>query len=155
MAVTITSPTGPCVRDTAQATIDSLWSYLEAQGDADYLGEAISQLQHSLQCAFNAQQAGADADTILGALLHDVGRFIPRTGYDKMPTMIAPDGKFVGRGSHEVFGEAYLRDLGFSDKVCELVGSHVWAKRYLTGTENDYYDGLSASSKTTLKYQVG
>ena len=72
-----------------------------------------------------------------------------------MPPMIAPDGKFVGRGSHEVFGEAYLRDLGFSDKVCGLVGSHVWAKRYLTGTEKEYYDGLSESSKTTLKYQVG
>ena len=144
----------PTVRASVKETITTLWSYLEAQGQGDYLGEAISQLEHSLQCAHLAAQAGADDDTVLGALLHDVGRFIPRSDYDKMPPMIAPDGTFVGRGSHEVLGENYLRAMGFSEKVCGLVGSHVWAKRFLTATESGYYEALSPSSKTTLKYQV-
>ncbi|ORX35289.1 alkaline-phosphatase-like protein [Kockovaella imperatae] len=145
----------PSVLSTAQDTIDTLWSYLEAQGLGDYLGEAISQLEHSLQCAHRAVENGADDETVLGALLHDVGRFIPRSDYDKMPAMIAPNGTFVGRGSHEVLGENYLRAIGFSDKVCYLVGAHVWAKRYLTATVPGYYDDLSPSSKTTLKYQGG
>jgi predicted HD phosphohydrolase len=38
--------------------------------------------------------------------------------------------------------------------VCQLVGAHVWAKRYLTATEPGYYEALSVTSKRTLKYQV-
>lgn len=38
-------------------------------------------------------------------------------------------GKSVGRVGHEIIGEEYLRGLGFGEKVCRLVGSHVAAKR--------------------------
>lgn len=136
----------------AQQTVKQLFGYIEAQGQGDYLGEAVSQVQHSLQCATLAQQAGADDDTIVGALLHDVGRFIPAA--EKEASMVAPDGTYVGKASHEVLGERYLRHLGFSEKVCQLVGAHVMAKRYLTAVDADYYDGLSKSSKMTLKFQV-
>lgn len=71
-----------------------------------------------------------------------------------MPKMIAPDGTYVGRSSHEILGERYLRQLGFSDKVSQLVGAHVVAKRYLTATEPGYYEALSKTSKRTLQYQV-
>lgn len=144
----------PGVRKNAESTVDTLFSYLDAQGQGDYLGEGVSQLQHSLQAAHRAVEAGADDDTVLASLLHDVGRFIPHSDYHKMPPMIAPNGTFLGRGSHEVVGENYLRSLGFSDKVCQLVGSHVWAKRYLTATDAGYYQTLSETSKVTLKYQV-
>lgn len=139
-------------RGNAEAIISELFGFIEAQGDADYLGEAVSQLEHSLQAAHFAEQAGADEDTILGALLHDVGRFIPLT--KPMPRMIAPNGTYVGSAAHEIVGEKYLRDLGFSEKICQLVGAHVIAKRYLTAVDETYYDGLSQSSKTTLKFQV-
>jgi phosphonoacetate hydrolase len=75
--------------------------------------------------------------------------------YADMPAMIAPDGSEVGRGSHDVFGEKYLRQLGFSDKICQLVGSHVLAKKFLTATEEGYYESLSERSKQTLKIQGG
>jgi putative nucleotidyltransferase with HDIG domain len=136
-------------------TIASLFAFLHAQGQGDYLGERITQLAHSLQCAHLAQQSpeyGHDAEVVLAALLHDVGRFIPAA--DKMGKMITPDGKYVGRQSHEVLGEHYLRDLGFSEKVCHLVGAHVMAKRYLVATDQKYYDGLSETSKRTLVFQV-
>lgn len=71
-----------------------------------------------------------------------------------MSSMIDDDGTYVGKASHEVLGEQYLRQLGFSEKICQLVGAHVMAKRYLTAVDKDYYDGLSQSSKTTLKFQV-
>ncbi|PKY07998.1 hypothetical protein P168DRAFT_300776 [Aspergillus campestris IBT 28561] len=137
-------------------TITQLFSFLRAQGNTDYLGERVSQLQHSLQCAHLATQSpqyGSDPEVILGALLHDVGRFIPSA--KNMPAMIAPDGAYIGQASHEVLGERYLRQLGFSEKVCQLVGSHVVAKRFLTATEKGYYDGLSETSKRTLEFQGG
>jgi predicted HD phosphohydrolase len=68
--------------------------------------------------------------------------------------MIAPRGDFIGRASHEILRERYLREVGFSEKICQLVGAHVMAKRYLTAVDEKYYEGLSQTSKTTLKYQV-
>lgn len=136
----------------ASATIKHLFSFIEAQGHGDYLGEAVSQLQHTLQAATLAERSGADRETVIGALMHDVGRFIPAS--DKMPAMIAPDGRFVGKASHEILGERYLRQLGFSEMICQLVGAHVVAKRYLCAVDAEYWAGLSRSSKQTLVFQV-
>ncbi|KAL2811867.1 hypothetical protein BJX63DRAFT_433045 [Aspergillus granulosus] len=141
---------------TPQETISLLFSFITAQGNKSYLGERISQLSHSLQCAHLAHcdpHYHYDPEVILAALLHDVGRFIPDA--ESMPPMIAPDGAYIGRASHEVLGERYLRQLGFSEKVCQLVGAHVVAKRFLTATEEGYYEGLSETSKRTLVYQGG
>lgn len=143
----------PSVAAHARDTVTQLFSFVEAQGHGDYIGEAVSQLEHSLQAAHLAKQAHADDETVLGALLHDIGRFIPTAS--SMPPMISPNGTFVGTASHEVLGENYLRQLGFSEKICQLVGAHVVAKRYLCATEEGYWDGLSKSSKTTLKFQGG
>lgn len=143
---------GDSVESHARQTISELFAFITAQGSSDYIGEAVSQLQHSLQAATLAQNAGADEETLLGALLHDVGRFIPAA--DKMPAMIAPDGTNVGKASHEILGEQYLRQLGFSETICQLVGAHVVAKRYLCAVDPAYYDGLSRSSKLTLEFQV-
>ena len=142
----------PSVESNARETVKELFGFIEAQGKGDYIGERVSQIAHSLQAATLAQQAGANDETVIGALLHDVGRFIPAS--EKMPSMIAADGTYVGRASHEVLGERYLRRLGFSEKICQLVGAHVMAKRYLTAVDKDYYEGLSKSSKQTLKFQV-
>ena len=146
------TPTLPSLEENARATIKQLFSFIEAQGHGDYLGEAVSQLEHTLQAATLAEKSGADNETIIGALLHDVGRFIPAA--DKMPAMIAPDGRYVGKASHEVLGERYLRQLGFSEMICQLVGAHVVAKRYLCAVDPEYWGGLSRASKTTLEFQV-
>ena len=142
----------PAIERHALACVKELFHFLEIQGQGDYLGEKVSQLEHCLQAAQLAVEAGAHEDTILGALLHDVGRFIPAA--EDMPAMIAADGMFVGRESHEILGEKYLRGLGFNETICQLVGAHVMAKRYLTAVDQGYYEGLSQSSKTTLKFQV-
>lgn len=143
----------PSDKRDAREAVKQLLSFIDAQGQGDYLGEAVSQVQHSLQSATLAQQSQADNETVIAALLHDVGRFIPEA--ENMPAQIAPDGTYVGNASHEILGEQYLRQLGFSDKICQLVGAHVMAKRYLTAVDKDYYDGLSQSSKMTLEFQGG
>ncbi|KAJ2550294.1 hypothetical protein EV175_004127 [Coemansia sp. RSA 1933] len=63
--------------------------------------------------------------------------------------------KSVGVMGHERLGAEYLRKLGFSSKVCDLVESHVVAKRYLTAVDQQYYDDLSNASKLSLKFQGG
>ncbi|OQE30339.1 hypothetical protein PENFLA_c003G01898 [Penicillium flavigenum] len=144
------------VEEHTRATIKTLFQFLRAQGQGDYLGEQVTQLEHSLQCAYLAAQSpkhGNDTEVILAALLHDVGRFIPAA--EKMEKMTTPDGQYIGRQSHEALGETYLRQIGFSEKVCKLVGAHVMAKRYLVATDQSYYDALSETSKRTLKFQGG
>ncbi|KAJ6104605.1 hypothetical protein N7523_010925 [Penicillium sp. IBT 18751x] len=144
------------VRESTRKAIKSLFAFLHAQGQGDYLGERVTQLEHSLQCAHLATESveyGRDIEVILAALLHDVGRFIPAA--EKMAKMITSDGQYVGRQSHEVLGESYLRSLGFSERVCQLVGAHVMAKRYLVATDRKYYDDLSETSKRTLRFQGG
>lgn len=64
-------------------------------------------------------------------------------------------GGSLGKMSHEAIGEAYLRTLGFPDKVCSLVGAHVVAKRYLTATKPGYLEALSSASQASLRYQGG
>ena len=60
----------------------------------------------------------------------------------------------VGVTGHERIGAEYLRKLGFSNKVAQLVESHVPVKRYLTGKDHAYYESLSGASKLSLKYQA-
>ncbi|ERS96920.1 hypothetical protein HMPREF1624_06247 [Sporothrix schenckii ATCC 58251] len=133
--------------------IRTLFSFLDAQGQGDYMGEAVSQLQHSLQAANMAVEHGADEPTVLAALLHDVGRFIPEAA--SLPKLIAPDGTAFGTEAHERVGEQYLQQLGFPPSVYAVVGAHVWAKRYLCATEPQYWASLSKLSKITLELQGG
>lgn len=132
--------------------VRTLFGYLYDQGQADYIGEAVSQLEHSLQAADLAVNAGSDDEVVLAALLHDVGRFLPQSA--KQQRMLAADGTYIGTASHDSVGERYLREIGFPNRVCEIVGAHVWAKRYLCATEPGYWEDLSKSSKATLKHQV-
>ncbi|KAJ7256530.1 hypothetical protein B0H12DRAFT_513125 [Mycena haematopus] len=135
----------------AHEVVTELFQLLEAQGQAGYIGEAVSQLEHSLQTADAARKSSADDATVCAALLHDVGQFLPNSTASDMLT----DGMSVGKASHEAIGAAYLASLGFPPKVCELVGAHVVAKRYLTATEPGYLEALSSVSKASLKHQGG
>jgi 2-amino-1-hydroxyethylphosphonate dioxygenase (glycine-forming) len=59
-------------------TATAICNLLTTHGQADYIGEPISQLAHSLQCAHLARQhAPTDGALIVAALLHDIGQFIP------------------------------------------------------------------------------
>nr|POE51874.1 uncharacterized protein CFP56_26081 [Quercus suber] len=145
-----------------EQTTASIIHMLNTRGQGDYIGEAISQLAHALQAAQLAKEHTADEDTIIAALLHDIGHFIPapelRTIAHEIRNMTsgdAGDTGGIGRVGHERIGEQYLRQLGFSEKVVGLVGSHVHAKRYLCATDPAYHDTLSDASKKSLVIQGG
>ncbi|GKZ26148.1 hypothetical protein AbraIFM66951_009572 [Aspergillus brasiliensis] len=138
---------------------------LEKYGQGDYIGESISQLEHCLQAAHQAQKSGASPELILAALLHDIGQIIPLSSTKEVRMNLKSNNsnsnsnsgstENVGRMGHETIGAEYLRSLGFSEKVCRLVESHVPAKRYLTATNKAYYETLSSASKKSLEFQGG
>lgn len=144
--------------ETAAYLID----LLNTKGQGDYIGEPISQLAHSLQAAHLARTHHADEATILAALLHDIGQFLPTDQIKSIAHSVqnmnsASDSSAggVGRVGHERIGEEYLLGLGFSTKVGELVGSHVAAKRYLCAVQAGYWESLSEASKKSLVFQGG
>ena len=119
---------------------------LERTGDARYGGEKISQLQHALQCAALAEDAGCDAALITAALLHDIGHLV-----DQHAEGAAAAG--VDR-RHEDIGSGYLAKF-FGPEVTLPVKLHVPAKRYLCAVDAAYFSGLSVASVTSLKVQGG
>ncbi|ASQ46005.1 HD domain-containing protein [Legionella clemsonensis] len=114
---------------------------------SDYIGESVSQLEHALQCAYFAEQAGHSREVILACLLHDIGHFASPTQQFSMDNL--------GIFYHEWIGAKLAYDLGMSAKVCLLIGYHVEAKRYLAGKNSNYCTRLSPASKGTLNFQGG
>ena len=60
-----------------------------------------------------------------------------------------------GTVDHERLGADYLRKLGFSEKVAQLIEHHVNAKRYLVYKNPKYFARLSEASLKTLDFQGG
>jgi Predicted HD phosphohydrolase len=109
---------------------------------------------------------------VIAALLHDIGQIVPLESVKEVRMNLRGSSENVGRVGHEAIGAAYLRSLGFSEAVCELVNSHVAAKRYigscispfctmlighryLTAVNRSYYDSLSSASQKSLAFQGG
>ncbi|MFZ9589977.1 MAG: HD domain-containing protein [Chitinophagaceae bacterium] len=136
--------------NTIEATIvvDQIFELYEKFGQADYIGEPVSQIEHMCQSAQLAEAAGYDDELIIAAFFHDLGHLLEHV----MPVE-QMDG--VGVMDHETIGKAYLIERGFSERVGNLVAGHVNAKRYLTYKYPDYFNQLSDASKKTLELQGG
>ena len=124
-------------------------------GGKGYIGEDVTQLEHTIQCALLAEEfcnkntCPFKNDFILGCLLHDIGHLIFFNN-PEIETM-----EEYGVMNHEYVGANYLKNLGFNNIVCEFVKSHINTKRYLISTDNSYYNNLSDASKKTFEYQGG
>lgn len=131
---------------TAAQKVVTLFSYMEKWGQSFY-DEVVTQLEHALQCATLAQQNGASATLITGALLHDVGHII----LDEHNA----DRAFLDTDlTHEEVGAQYLEPF-FPDAVTTPIRLHVPAKRYLCTVDASYHDGLSEASKRSFRLQGG
>lgn len=118
-----------------------------SQAGQDRYGELhVNQLQHALQCAAHAEAAGASAELITAALLHDIGHMIDKHFDGAVEAGI--DRK------HEKIGGAYLAKW-FGPEVTDPILLHVPAKRYLCAAESGYFDGLSVGSVQSLEVQGG
>lgn len=131
-----------------ETAVEEVFDLFEKHGNADYIGEAISQIEHACQAAQLAEKEGFSNEVILAALFHDIGHLCEMNG--EQPNMGG-----YGVMEHEKLGADFLRKRGFSETVAKLVQSHVQAKRYLCFADKEYYGKLSEASKKTLEYQGG
>ncbi len=155
--------------------IDVLLDLLARTGAVRYGGEAVSQLEHALQCAMLAEADGAPAPLVAAALLHDVGHLLGPLGGEPASAAAREDSpsreneRHGGRrlrgharhdesadrdSRHELSGARYL-GRWFGPDVTTPVALHVQAKRYLCTVEPGYYAGLSAASRRSLELQGG
>lgn len=118
------------------------------RGRSQYGREAINQLEHALQCAYLAEQAGETPQTIVACLLHDLGHLLAaqREG-------LADHGQDQD-DLHQYIALPFLREL-LPDAVLEPIRLHVDAKRYLCTAEPAYRDTLSPASVHSLALQGG
>ena len=127
--------------------VNDIFALYEKHGAENYYGEEVSQLEHMCQSAELARLGGYDDEVILAAFFHDIGYLIHSETKDTMGA--------YGRVNHEKEAGAFIRRMGFSEKVASLAEQHVNAKRYLTFADPEYYNRLSEASKNTLKHQGG
>jgi phosphonate degradation associated HDIG domain protein len=129
-------------------TTNEILELLETRGQAQYGREAVSQLEHALQCAQLAEQHNESQETVVAALLHDLGHLLAPNKDDATEAQQQRD------DLHQFVALPFLRGV-LPDAVLEPIRMHVDAKRYLCATESDYWDSLSPASKRSLELQGG
>jgi gamma-butyrobetaine dioxygenase len=127
-------------------TIDEIFDLFANRGGEAYFGEPVSQQEHALQAAYQAEAEGAPNTLVIAALLHDIGHLA-----HGLPEDIAERGVDA---RHEEAGEAWLAGR-FGPAVTEPVKLHVAAKRYLCAVDPEYARQLSPASVRSLALQGG
>src|SRR5688572_12044913 len=127
-------------------TLRDIEGLFVAHGHIEYSGEGVTQLEHALQAAQLAEQAGAAPELVTAAFLHDLGHMLNLQG--DTPTARGIDDQ------HQYFAIPFLRPL-FPLAVIEAIRLHVDAKRALCAVEPGYYEALSKDSKRSLVLQGG
>ena len=130
------------------STVKEILDLYRHFGEADYIGEPVSQIEHMGQAALLAMKEGHKDEVVLAAFFHDIGHLLEFDDPDRRM------GQF-GVIDHENLGAEYLASKGFSTEITNLIRDHVRAKRYLTFKHPAYYQSLSEASKNTLKHQGG
>ena len=130
----------------SETVVEKLLELYRQAGNLEYHGEKVSQLEHALQTAQQAVDAGSTEEEIIAALLHDIGHIWPDD--DSVVTG-------VGVVEHDRIGSEVLLGLGFSEGVAQIVAGHVAAKRYLVANDEEYASKLSDVSVESLRLQGG
>jgi len=131
-------------------SIPEIVQLLGSRATTWYGQEAVSQLDHALQCAHLAEIANETPETVAAALLHDLGHML------SVERKAMPDHKNLPAKDdlHQYVALPFLRSL-FPDAVLEPIKLHVDAKRYLCAVDALYWDSLSSASKHSLELQGG
>lgn len=131
-------------------TIPEIVELLGSRATTWYGQEAVSQLEHALQCAHLAERANEAPETVVAALLHDLGHMLSaeRTPVADQDALPAKD------DLHQFVALPFLRSL-FPDAVLQPIKLHVDAKRYLCAVDAGYWAELSPASKHSLELQGG
>ena len=126
--------------------LQKILQILATKGYKQYGREAVSQLEHALQCATLAENDDRSPSLITACLLHDLGHLLHDLGED-----------VADRGlddRHEYRAIPLLQTL-FKPAVTEPIRLHVDAKRYLCAVDSTYWETLSPVSQRSLELQGG
>lgn len=159
------------------AIVDELLDFYKT--DSQYgVESSVTQMEHACQAAKRAADSSADEDTIVAALLHDIGWKLAMSApvdrdMDGGGNLVSNESlaaklhilsvcNVAGessleeqRAQHDVIGATFLRMKGFKDKIPHLIEGHVMAKRYLCFKDDSYRARLSEGSQRTLAFQGG
>ncbi|WP_395689746.1 phosphonate degradation HD-domain oxygenase [Caenimonas koreensis] len=127
-------------------TLHDIEQLFAQRGGERYSGEDVTQLEHALQSAKLAEDAGADHALVTAALLHDLGHLLHDLG--GTPSMQGID------DIHQYRALPFLRGQ-FGANVIDPIRLHVDAKRYLCAVQPGYFASLSEDSKRSLALQGG
>ena len=129
-----------------QLTTDTLFDLMARRGSGLYGLSAVTQIEHALQSAKLATDRRLADELVIAALFHDVGHLF-----------VGEDQNLAAEGVDDLHEEAAAKalELVYGAAVAEPVRLHVAAKRYLCGTNPDYYGKLSQDSKDSLALQGG
>lgn len=127
--------------------VQTVQNVFETRGRENYGTEAVTQLQHALQCAQLAEDAKASPPLITAALLHDIGHILSD---DQLPTSLGED----LNDYHEERGYQWVLNH-FGAAVADPVRLHVAAKRYLCTIDPGYAQTLSPTSYKSFQDQGG
>ena len=155
-------------------TVEEVIDLYRNEGARQYGREAVSQLEHALQCAHLAEQADSKPELIAACFLHDIGHMV---GHRVQRDLLGRAVEYFASGGgheyqhtaseqaallednrqndlHEHRAQWYLNGL-FGPDVLEPIRLHVEAKRYLCHVDPGYWDTLSDESKHSLEVQGG
>ncbi len=131
---------------SAAAKTEVLFHYMRSRGQSHY-DESVTQLEHALQCAHLAQNAGGDREQVVAALLHDFGHFL--TDEHDTNSNFQEDDWY-----HEEVAAVALAEF-LPESIVAAIRLHVAAKRYLCTVEPAYKHGLSPASQRSFELQGG
>ncbi len=133
-------------RSTYQHIVDSFDSAAFIQ----YGETAVTELEHALQCAELADNAGADDELVFACMLHDVARFaVPQDQVSDTLQNLEPSKDAKGHGEKAA---ELMRGL-LPERSLFCIQHHAEAKQYLCQTNEKYRQKLSAASIKTLAIQ--
>ncbi|KAJ2037050.1 hypothetical protein GGI03_003244 [Coemansia sp. RSA 2337] len=114
---------------TPEQRVSTVFQTLERAKNVDVTIGLTTLLDSALVVANVAKHMSADEETILAALLQDIGLFCPPPeNWSDNPSQSASD-----------IGADYLRKFGFPKKTCELIKSEILVKRYIVTTDFVYF----------------
>lgn len=131
-------------------------AYKEVTGSFDkarrirYGESAVTELEHALQCAELADQAGADDELVFACMLHDVGRYaVPQ---EQVSDTLQDVGVVDGARGHGELG-AHLMANMLPARSLFCIRYHAESKLYLCQTNPNYKAKLAGASVKTLAVQ--
>ena len=125
--------------------IDEITRLYHVYGTGSHDAQGVSHLQHALQCAQLAEEAGSPKELVTAALLHDLGSLL--AAYAERLPVQADDGQ-------QLVAVRFLHGL-FPDAVLEPIRLHMDARRYCAAVDHDYWAYMASDSRHRLELQGG